>query len=172
MEVRLVLTRIGCLFADPESVALAFIHVSPFRSSPLATLPADLSSISAERLQRLLLAYLRLLTADPALSQRNDWPVAPLHVIRTEHPDLAARLLAVQVLAKHRGWSEEKRTTMEREWVGDVSKVDVPIDFGMEVHLLQADGFELRRKAVDGWMLPVLESRRIADRECICLELL
>jgi hypothetical protein len=51
---------------------------------------------------------------------------------------------------------------MEREWVGDV---DVPTNFGVEVHLLQAEGFELRSKVVDGWMLPVLESRRIADRE-------
>jgi hypothetical protein len=52
---------------------------------------------------------------------------------------------------------------MEREWVGDV---EVPTNFGVEVHQLQADGFELRNSIVDGWMLPVLESRRIADREC------
>lgn len=54
--------------------------------------------------------------------------------------------------------------TMERDWVGDVD-VDVPTNFGVEVHLLQADGFELRNTIVDGWMLPVLESRRIANRE-------
>jgi midasin len=120
--------------------------------------------VPAERLHPLLLAYLRLLTADPHIAGRSDWPNGSLHVLRTQHPDMGVRLLAIQILAVQRGWSEEKRMQMEKDWIGDMVEVDAVVMYGYEVVKLDI-GFELRAKSVDGWMLPVLESRRIAKRE-------
>lgn len=103
-----------------------------------------------ERAQRLLLAYWRLLTSDPALAKRLDWPTAPLHALRS-HQDAGVRLLAVGVLAKVRGWSEARRAEMQACVGGDA-----PILFGYTLEAGQAV-----RTVVDGWMLPVLEARRV-----------
>lgn len=134
---------------DPAypSVIVAFINASPFLPSPLSTLGND---ASAHRVQSLLLAYWRLLVADPGLPQRNNWPTAPLHVLRS-HPDAGVRLLAVNVLAKQRGWSEVRRREMEQT-SGLKIGLDAPIVFGHT-----AEGPII----VDGWMLPVLEERRV-----------
>jgi hypothetical protein len=53
---------------------------------------------------------------------------------------------------------------LEREWVGEVDKVDVEVFYGMEV--VKTDtGCSREIKMVDGWMLPVLEARREAECE-------
>lgn len=136
----------------------AFLHKSPFVSSPLSTLP-DPPSADTERTQRLLLAYWRLLTADPRLADRLDWPTAPLHALRTQHADAGVRLLAVHVLAKMRGWSEARRAEMEVASVGPVG-TDAPICVGHRI-----ENGQVLPAVVDGWMLPVLESRRVRGYE-------
>ncbi|WVQ83143.1 hypothetical protein IAT38_005281 [Cryptococcus sp. DSM 104549] len=149
---------------NPElwSLITAFILKSPFRSSPLSVVPEDhLRSGTEDRLHCLLLAYLRLLTADPQIASRNNWPVAPLHTLRTEHPDKGVRLLAIQVLARQQGWGEEKRMAMEKEWVGDVESVDAEVVVGWEVVPRPGGVLEIWPIRVDGWMLPVVEARRV-----------
>lgn len=136
------------------SVIVAYIHASPFATSPLSTLPENTADLPVERIQSLLLAYYRLLIADPRLASRLDWPTAPLHALR-EHSDAGVRLLAVHTLAKIRGWSEARRAEMEAS-SGLSQDVDAPVVFRYEL----ADG-QMSSIVVDGWMLPVLEDRRV-----------
>lgn len=94
--------------------------------------------------------------ADETIATRLQWSHAPLHTLRTQHPDLGVRLLAIRVLSMGRPWSELKRIEMERECVGDVATVNVEILFGYEVN----EGI-VKSKVIDGWLLPIMESRRL-----------
>ncbi|WVW78385.1 hypothetical protein I302_100339 [Kwoniella bestiolae CBS 10118] len=166
-DVQLLENRLAVLssLADtsPElwSLIYTFILKSPFRSSPISTIPlADLQTTPIERLHSLLLSQLRLLTADPRIAARNDWPLVPLHALRMEHPDRGVRLLAIQILAIQRGWSEEKRIDMEKQWVGEVGKVEAGVNVS-KIEKLPGGGYEVRKLVLDGWMLPILEAQRI-----------
>lgn len=125
-----------------------------------------MASTPTDRLHTRLLAYLRLLIADPNIAARHAWPNTPLHTLRTQHPDRGARLLAIQILSRQRGWSEVKRMAMEREWVGPVNEAEADILYGWEVEKLEL-GFGLKRITVDGWVLPILEAKRRLDGEQI-----
>ncbi|KAL7420043.1 AAA ATPase midasin [Cryptotrichosporon argae] len=145
---------------DLWSLITDFLRRSPFVAFPLSADPSDqLALIPAPRLHRLLLAYWRLLVADPRLAARLDWPSAPLHALRTSHPDLGVRLLAIRILAKQRDWSETKRMEMERQWVGETESV-VNIVFGRRVKAAQG-GFEVENVSVDAWVMALHEARRV-----------
>ena len=106
---------------------------SPFRRSPLATLPTD-SEVDPRRIHSILLANLRLLIADPGIAERLGWSSSPLTQFR-HHSDSGVRLLAVQVLCKQRNISEARRIAMEEEWVGKVDDVDAKVYYGKEMVL-------------------------------------
>ncbi|WVF69714.1 hypothetical protein IAT40_004493 [Kwoniella sp. CBS 6097] len=166
-----ILSSLPDIYPELWTLIYAFILKSPFRSSPLAVISqADLSSTPPDRIHPLLLSYLRLISADPAIATRNSWSITPLHQLRTEHPDPGVRLLAIQILAKQRGWSEVKRMSMEREWIGEVDKVDAGIKYGWEVTNLATRGFETTRVMADGWMLPILEDQRVKRARSISSE--
>jgi midasin len=150
-------------FSDTDglSVITAFLQSSPIISSPLAFVDNEtLLDTDISRLHTILLAYIRLLTSDPSIATRNEWPIAPLQTLRTQHQDRSVRLLAIYALSKQRQWSEAKRIEMQKQWVGDMSELDVEVRYGMEIVHSQAGGFELRTKMVDGWVLPMLEHQR------------
>lgn len=138
-----------------------FIAISPFRRSPLSLL-AGLTNLSTERIQNVLLAYLRLLTADPNIATRLEWSTTPLLQLRA-HADMGVKLLCILVIAKQQGLSEEKRMELEREWIGDVKGTDARVFYGKEIVLVDG-GCEFRDKWIDGWLLPVHEARR--ETEC------
>ncbi|WWD07578.1 hypothetical protein V865_005679 [Kwoniella europaea PYCC6329] len=165
LEKRLTtLTSLADLYPEFWSLIHAFIVQSPFRNSPISTIPlAEIQTAPVERLHSLLLSQLRLITADLRIATRNDWPLSTLHTLRMEHPDRGVRLLAIQILAKQRGWSEEKRMEMEKEWVGEVDKVDANIAYGSEIVKLPGGGYQVRKIVVDGWMLPIKEAQRIGN---------
>lgn len=142
------------------SFIYAQLIASPLRASPLSVLPDDqLIHIAPARLHRLLLLYLRLILCDPQIAKRLSWPSAPLHALRTQHPDMGVRLLAVKVLDVQLGWSEAKRKEMEKAWVGDVDATEANICFGRD--LSGSDGTSsLRDRVIDGWLLPVLEAQQ------------
>lgn len=159
VSLRVALTSTETVY----SLVVAFLGVSPFGSSPLSAIPAeDLPSTPAPRLHTLLLVYLRLITADPLIAFRNDWPLSLLHTLRTQHDDRGVRLLAIQILGKQRGWSEVKRMQMEREWVGPVDEVPAEVCYSFEVVKLSLGGSEISGVMVSGWMIPILEARRAA----------
>jgi hypothetical protein len=142
-------------------VIYTFINTSPFRRSPLFLLNGQ-SNLSTERIHDILLAYLRLLTADPNIATRLEWSTTPLLQLRA-HADTGVKLLCILVIAKQQELSEEKRMELEREWIGDVKGTDARVFYGKEIVLVDG-GCEFRDKWVDGWLLPVSEAKR--ETEC------
>lgn len=163
-ELRLSsVAALASLRPDLWAVINAIITSSPFNKFPLALLhPDQILETLPTRLHRLLLAYWRLLAADDRIAARNDWPSIPLHRLRKAHPDLGVRLLAIHCLAKQKKWSEEKRRKALRTAVGTES-VDVIVEFGFELASSSSGGFEVRARTVDGWLLPLLEAKRIEE---------
>lgn len=148
----------ACGRTDPCSLIYNFLLQSPYRQTPLVGLAGETES---KRIHSLLLAYLRLLNADPRLAERLRWSASPLYRLR-QHPDAGVRLLAVQVLSKQQSLSEARRMELEAEWVGRVDEVDAQVLYGHEAVL--ADGaLAVKEVWVDGWLLPVHEARRLEN---------
>lgn len=142
-----------------------FITISPFQRSPLSLLTGQ-SNLSTERIHNVLLAYLRLLTADPNIATRLEWSTTPLLQLRA-HADSGVKLLCILVIAKQQGLSEEKRMELEREWIGDVKGTDARVFYGKEIVLVDG-GCEFRDKWIDGWLLPVFEAKRETECKLTC----
>lgn len=149
------------------SVIYTFITISPFRRSPLSLLTGQ-TNLSVERIQITLLAYLRLLTADPNIAARLEWSITPLLQLRA-HADTGVKLLCILVIAKQQGLSEEKRMELEKEWVGEVKTTDARVYYGKEIVHVDG-GCEFRDKWIDGWLIPVFESKREADCKLNCFK--
>ena len=116
----------------------------------------SVDSIEASRLHRLLLAYYRILQANRPLPHNLYWPLTPLSkLFLTPHPDTGARLLAIRCYALQSGMGEVEREKLEKQVLGDICGVDCPIECGQDI-----DG---TAKELDGWLLPVLEIKRITD---------
>ncbi|OBZ68834.1 Midasin [Grifola frondosa] len=143
----------------PELYPLLALFVSRpgYELGPLAFVcTCPVPSLDRIRLHCLLLAYYRLLEANRILSRTLSWPLAPLSkLIWTPHPDPGVRLLAIRCYALHAGMMETERVKMEKEAIGDVSEVDCPISYSVD-----RDGC---RQEVDGWLLPVIEAKRVVD---------
>lgn len=52
---------------------------------------------------------------------------------------------------------------IERENMGAIERVDVPIFFGWEILKETSGAMQIQRRVVDGWLLPLIESQRIED---------
>lgn len=133
-----VLYKLLLKFA-PEGGPLAFVHSAP---SPL--------SIDVARLHRLLLVYYRILQANRELPGQLLWPLGPLsQLMWAPHLDNGVRLMALRCYALQSGMGEAEREKIEREVLGEACGVDCEVAYGEE--------------KVDGWLLPVLESRRVKE---------
>jgi hypothetical protein len=125
---------------------------------PLAFVSAADSPLSIEvpRLQRLLLAYYRILQANRELPRHLLWSLSPLSLlIWTTGIDNGVRLLAIRCYALQSGMGEAERETVERATLGELCVVDCPVEYGHD-----ADG---NQREIDAWILPVLEARRIQE---------
>ncbi|KAI0373653.1 midasin [Pilatotrama ljubarskyi] len=111
--------------------------------------------------QRVLLAYYRLLQANRALPRALGWSLTPLsQVMYAPHSDKGTVLLAIRCYALQAGMMEGERVKLEQQLVGDVKEVDCPVQYSVN-----SDGSV---RAVDGWVLPVLETERISrERDAI-----
>lgn len=148
-----------------------FILKTPFKNGPLTLVDCyNLPSIPTGRLHILLLVYLRLIIVDPSIATRNNWPITQLHTLRIDHPDRGLRLLAIQVLARQQKWSEKKRMEAEKTSVGNVADIDAEVLFGFETVVLPQGGFQIQEVKIDGWMLPVIESKRISEGKKFAVE--
>lgn len=136
------------------------------QNGPLSFITETLSPLSVDttRLQQLLLAYYRILQANRELPRTLRWTLAPLsNLIYTPHLDNGVRLLAIRCYSLQSGMGEEERCNLEREILGEPCSVDCNLNYGQNV-----DGSV---KEVDGWLLPVLEVRRVQqERESIVSE--
>lgn len=108
------------------------------------------------RLHRVLLAYYRILMANPELPSWLDWPLEPLsRIFWTPHPDFGVRYLAIRCYAMQSGMSEAEREKLETTLIGTMPHVECPLEFGLDLHG--------RTNVIDGWLLPVIETQRIHD---------
>lgn len=134
------------------------LNTPTFKEGPLAfitTTPSPLS-LEAPRLQRLLLAYYRILRANRELPNFLIWPLSPLSIIVwTPHLDNGVRLLAIRCYALQSGMGEAEREALEREILGEPCGVDCQVEYGQSVNG--------SKKEVDGWIIPVIELNRIKD---------
>ncbi|TFY72597.1 hypothetical protein EVG20_g419 [Dentipellis fragilis] len=133
-----------------------FIRQHIQESGPLAFVleSEPSSSIPSESLQRILLAYYRILQANRELPRQLGWPLSPFsRLIWDPHPDNGVRFLAIRCYALQSGMGEAERGTLEEEVVGKDSEVDCPLEFGQNING--------EANIVDGWILPILEARRL-----------
>lgn len=136
------------------SILSAFLRQTYQEEGPLS--PASIESLDAQQLHQLLLAYYRILQANRSLPNNLLWPLSPLaRLIRTPHPDTGVRFLAIRCYCLQSGTGEAERVEMEKEVIGDVSEVDCPIAYGLNV-----DG---TASLMDGWIFPTFEVKRISD---------
>ncbi|KAH9851719.1 midasin [Lenzites betulinus] len=124
---------------------------------PLGLLSSSTAQeLDSRLLQRVLLVYYRLLQANRALPRTLEWPLSSLsQLIASHHPDKAVLLLAVRCYALQTGMLEVERVKVEHRVVGDIRTVDCPTYFSVDI--------DETVRAVDGWILPVLEAERISS---------
>jgi midasin len=140
------------------SVLLEFLRKHYFANGPLTFLltSPSLTDIESRRLHRLLLAYYRILVANPQLPQHFLWPLSPLSkLFWTPHSDTGVRLLAIRCYAIQSGMSEAEREKLETEILGKICGVDCPIEYGHDIYG--------NSRSIDGWVLPALELKRVFD---------
>lgn len=129
-----------------------------FAYGPLGFLQSvpSVASVEAGRLHRLLLAYYRLLHANSNLPHLSGWSLNHLsRIIWESHPDAGARFLAIRCYALQSGMVEGERVKMEQTAVGDIEKVDCPVEYGAGV-----DG---TRQVLDGWTVSAHEAQRVYE---------
>jgi midasin len=141
-----------------HSILSVFLQDCFPNSGPLSAIfdSVPLETVSSPRLHRLLLAYYRILMANPDLPSLFDWPLEPLSRLFWEpHPDPGVRYLAVRCYALQSGMSEVEREKLEKSLIGSMDHAECPLEFGISVHG--------RVNIIDGWLLPVVETQRIHD---------
>ncbi|PBK75109.1 midasin [Armillaria solidipes] len=107
-------------------------------------------------LHRLLLAYYRILQANRQLPDQLFWPLSHLSaIIWTPTFDSGSRLLAIRCYAFQSGMCEAEHEKLQQEILGEACEVDCPLEYGHNI-----DGSVVE---VDGWIMPVLEVKRIRD---------
>lgn len=139
-------------------VLSTFLRESVPKSGPLSAIfmsvPPETAPLS--RLHRVLLAYYRILMANPELPNWLDWPLDPLsRLIWTPHPDPGVRYLAIRCYAMQSGMSEAEREKLENTLIGSKAHIECPLEFGLDLHG--------HVNVIDGWLLPVIETQRIHD---------
>ncbi|KAH9065293.1 midasin [Lactarius vividus] len=151
-----------CLLLQPHveifPILSVFLQEYINNTGPLSTVigSAPLEAVSPSRLHRLLLAYYRILVANPELPNWLDWPLEHFSgLFWTPHPDAGVRYLAIRCYALQSGMSELEREKLENTLVGSMATAECPLEFGVDVCE--------RVITVDGWLLPVIEMQRIYD---------
>lgn len=108
------------------------------------------------RLHRLLLAYYRILQANRQLPDQLFWPLSHLSaIIWTPTFDSGSRLLAIRCYTSQSGMCEAEHEKLQQEILGDACGAGCPLEYGHNI-----DGSVVE---VDGWIMPVLEVKRIRD---------
>ena len=140
------------------SVLSTFLKWPQFQRGFLAVAEQDndMQTANMDDLQRLLLAYYRLLQVNRDLPRSLGWPLSPLsHIMRRQHSNLGVRYLAIQCYALQTGMIEGERVKIEKELVGDWMKADCTIQYGSSL-----DG---TIQMLDGWLLHMTEAARLLD---------
>ena len=116
-------------------VLYALLRTSTLSKGPLSLLAPTQSPTRLEvlTLQRVLVAYYRILHANRVLPRTLRWSLRPLsQLIWVPYPDNGVRLLAIRCYAMQAGMAEGERVKMEKEALGEVSEVNCPITLGVD----------------------------------------
>ncbi|KAG7445730.1 P-loop containing nucleoside triphosphate hydrolase protein [Guyanagaster necrorhizus] len=112
--------------------------------------------LDKHRLHCLLLAYYRILQANRQLPDQLFWSLTHLSaIIWTPTFDSGSRLLAIRCYALQSGMCEAECEKLQHEILGDACGLDCPLEYGQNI-----DGSVVE---VDGWIMPVLEVKRVRD---------
>lgn len=139
-----------------DRILSAFLRQPCFSQGPLSFVEESpsIAMLDATRLHHLLLAYYRLLRANRLLPSDLLWPISHLSTLfTTPHPDSAVKYLAIRCFSLHTGMAEVKRAQLETRVLGELGVVECPLSYGQNI-----DG---SRTTIDGWLMPVLELKRI-----------
>jgi midasin len=112
-------------------VILALLQQPSFSRGPLALVNTENTpSLDPHRLQKLLVAYYRVLISNRDLPGQLSWPTTPLETLfRAPHPDPGVIFLAIRCYGLQTGMLEADRNCLETELVGDVADMEIPIIF-------------------------------------------
>ena len=137
----------------------AFLRRPAFDQGPLAFVESapSIAALDATRLQRLLVAYYRLLCANKLLPAELGWPASALSALFVEsnsHSDRAVRWLAIRCYAMHTGMAEGERAKLEKLMLGEGDE-EALMWYGERV-----DGTSV---FVDATVLPALELKRVYE---------
>ncbi|THH30307.1 hypothetical protein EUX98_g3868, partial [Antrodiella citrinella] len=138
-------------------VLSAFLRQPDFKGGPLASITAaqDIPAFDTHRLQRILLAYYRILQTNRELPSLLSWSLTPLSLLMwTPHPDAGVRYLAIRCYALQSGMGEGQRVQAEHEILGEAAHVDCPLHYGQN--------FDGTPVFLDGWLLPLVDAERVA----------
>lgn len=129
-----------------------------FARGPLSLLQdvQSVATIEAGALHRMLMAYYRILHANVDFPRLSGWSLSFLsRIIWERHPDPGARFLAIRCYALQSGMLEGERVKMEKQVVGDIEKIDCPVEYDASI-----DG---SRQNLDGWTIPAHEAQRVFE---------
>ncbi|KAF9013327.1 P-loop containing nucleoside triphosphate hydrolase protein [Cyathus striatus] len=116
-----------------------------FADGPLGFLNTEyLTTIDIPQLQRLLLAYYRILQANRELPMYLNWPLSSL-----------SKLMWTVGLDSGSGMGEGERVDIEKEVFGELCGAECNLEYGQT-----EEGVV---KWVDGWIMPAVEVRRIQE---------
>ncbi|KAL5512832.1 hypothetical protein ACEPAG_3098 [Sanghuangporus baumii] len=138
------------------SILSAFLR--RFERGPLFAFLKENENQERDRtsLHRVLLAYYRILRATPTLPRNLNWDLeCLLRLCAVPNLDRGARWLAIRCYSLQTRMSERIRIRMEQDALGELYDEDCGIVCGEDISGIAEE--------VDGWILPVLESRRIRD---------
>lgn len=114
-------------------------------------------------IQRVLLAYYRILRATPTLPKSLNWDLSLLlKLCTTPRLDRGTRWLVIRCYALQSKMSESIRLQMEQEALGQNGAEDCTVIYGEDITGTV--------KEADGWILPVLEVNRIQSYRNSILE--
>ena len=136
-----------------RSILSELVHC--IQDSPLKSLKSDSETDNAT-LHRILLAYYRFLRATPSLPKNLGWDLSLLlNVIGSPHSDRGTRWLAIRCFTMQANMGEKARSELETEFLGENKLDECPIRCGRT--------YSGELVGVDGWMLPMLEDKRIRE---------
>ncbi|KAJ1310100.1 hypothetical protein OPQ81_006847 [Rhizoctonia solani] len=170
-----------CLLVEPYEeifpILAAYLGRTSLSHGPLAFITESsltVSEVPALHLQRILIAYYRLLAADPHTPARLGWSAAPLQAlfrpipgVTTPHPDHAVRWLALRCFGIQTRLAEITRAKLEAEFVGVDDADPMELHTGYELTLDHAGSTSTlvpKEIIIDARVFPVAEISRIQTK--------
>ena len=149
------------------SVVTNFLSRPSLSQGPLGFItPGNITATPVDHLQRILLLYYRLLSANGGLSRRFHWPLQPLaYLLQSSHTSFGVRYLVVQCYALHARMPEAERDQLSQDVLGPLGVEDCLVRYGEKL----VDG-AAEVEWVDGWLLSITESERIANYRASLLQ--